>query len=74
MNRVQEYPDLDTELVTMVLKGFETGDSAEQIHKATKDAVPFDHIVFILTRFQPKFWSEWQPMSSGQSQGASSFL
>lgn len=42
--------------------GFEAGDKAETIHEKTHNAVPFDHVVFILTRFQPDFWVEWDPI------------
>lgn len=62
VKRAQAYVSPDDALVAAVLMGFEAGDSAEVIHEKTGCEVPFDHVVFILTRFAPDFWIEWSPV------------
>ena len=39
--------------------GYDAEDEAEQIYEKTGREVPFDTIVFILTRFASDFWMEF---------------
>ena len=39
--------------------GYDAGDDAMQIYEGAGREVPFDTIVFILTRFASDFWMEF---------------
>lgn len=50
----------------IVLKEFASGKTLEMIHQAVQGEVPFDHVVYILTKFRKNFCDEWSPTLPNQ--------